>query len=195
MPELPFELSRRRILLAAGCLALVLFAGSKLLTRPQTSAGLAPPVAAPAETAGTAPSAVVVDVVGAVRRPGLYRLAQGARIADAVSRAGGATRRADLALINLAAPLADGEQVVVPRRGAAVAAGGAGVAATPSGPVHLNNATLEELDALPGVGPVTAQKIVDYRTQHGGFGSVDELDAVPGIGPARLADLRPLVAP
>jgi DNA uptake protein ComE-like DNA-binding protein len=110
------------------------------------------------------PSArVVVDVVGAVRRPGLYRLEQGSRIADAVARAGGATGKADLVQVNLAAPLADGEQVVVPRRGAAVAAAGAGGSATPgvpTGPVHLSTATLEQLDALPGVGPVTAQKIL-----------------------------------
>jgi competence protein ComEA len=114
-------------------------------------------------------------------------------VADAVGRAGGATRRADLELINLAALVADGEQVVVPRRGAATAAAAGPTA--PGGPVHLNSATLEQLDALPGVGPVTAQKILDYRAKHGGFDSVDALDAVPGIGPARLADLRPLVAP
>jgi len=198
VPELPFELSRRRILVAAGCLALVLFLGSKLLARSQSRAGLAPPAAAPAETASAAPTVVVVDVVGAVRRPGLYRLAQGARIADAVSRAGGVTRKADLALINLAAPLADGEQVVVPRRGAGAfaapsAAGSPGAAS--SGPVHLSTATVEQLDALPGIGPVTAQKILDYRQQHGAFTSVDELDAVPGIGPARLDQLKDLVAP
>jgi competence protein ComEA len=141
---------------------------------------------------------VVVDIVGAVRRPGLYRLTQGARIADAVSRAGGATPKADLALINLAAPLADGEQVVVPRRGAGALAApaGAGFAGAPSGgPVHLSTATLEQLDSLPGIGPVTAQKILDYRQQHGAFTSVDELDAVPGIGPARLDQLKDLVAP
>ena len=194
MPELPFDLSRRRLLIAAGFVALLLFLGSKLLARPQPSAGLAPPVAPPTETAA-APAVVVVDVVGAVRRAGLYRLQQGARIADAVARAGGATAKADLALINLAAPLADGEQVVVPKRGAAAssAAPSAGVAS--SGPVHLSTATLEQLDSLPGIGPVTAQKILDYRQKHGPFTSVDELDAVPGIGPARLEQLKDLVAP
>ena len=199
MPELPFELSRRRILVAAGCVVLLLFLGSKLLARPQASVGLAPPAAAPTETAAAAPAELVVDVVGAVRRPGLYRLTQGARIADAVTRAGGATAKADLALINLAAPLADGEQVIVPRRGAAAlgAPAGAGSAAgAPSGgPVHLSTATLEQLDSLPGIGPVTAQKILDYRQKHGAFTSVDGLDAVPGIGPARLDQLKDLVAP
>jgi competence protein ComEA len=197
--DLPFELSRRRILVAAGCVALLLFLGSKLLSRPQTSAGLAPPAAAPAETTTAPPTAVVVDVVGAVRRPGLYRLEQGARIADAVTRAGGATAKADLALINLAAPLADGEQVIVPRRGAAALGAPAGAGSAPgapsSGPVHLSTATLEQLDSLPGIGPVTAQKILDYRQKHGAFTSADELDAVPGIGPARLDQLKDLVAP
>jgi competence protein ComEA len=200
VPELPFELSRRRLLLAVGCLALLLFLGSKLLARPQTGAALAPPAAPPVETAA-ATTAVVVDVVGAVRRPGLYRLEQGARIADAVSRAGGATGKADLALINLAAPLADGEQVIVPRRGTAAlgapsaAAGSSSGGAPTGGPVHLSTATLEQLDSLPGIGPVTAQKILDYRQKHGAFTSVDELDAVPGIGPARLDQLTDLVAP
>jgi competence protein ComEA len=199
VPELPFDLSRRRLLIAAGCVALLLFLGSKLLARPQPSAGLAPPVAPPTETAA-ASAVVVVDVVGAVRRPGLYRLQQGARIADAVARAGGPTAKADLALINLAAPLADGEQVVVPKRGAAAPSGapsgaGGSVGVPASGPVHLSTATLEQLDSLPGIGPVTAQKILDYRQKHGAFTSVDELDAVPGIGPARLDQLKDLVAP
>jgi competence protein ComEA len=197
VPELPFELSRRNILVAASCLALLLFVGSKLLAKPQASTGLAPPAAAPTETAA-APTVLVVDVVGAVRRPGLYRLAQGARIADAVSRAGGATSKADLALINLAAPLADGEQVVVPRRGTAALgapADPAGAGAASTGPIHLSTATLEQLDSLPGIGPVTAQKILDYRQKHGAFTSVDALDAVPGIGPARLDQLEDLVAP
>jgi competence protein ComEA len=141
---------------------------------------------------------LVIHVVGAVRRPGLYQLADGARIADALRRAGGATRRADLSLVNLAAPVSDGSQVVVPKRAPPVAAGSgseAGGQAPAAGPIHLNTATAEQLDELPGVGPVTAQKIVDYREQHGAFSSVDDLDAIPGIGPARLEQLRELVAP
>jgi competence protein ComEA len=193
--ELPFSLTRRHLLLAAACAVLVLFGASKLLAHPSSDVALAPAATPPTETAT---SGVVVDVVGAVRRPGLYRLAGGGRIADALARAGGATRKADLAAINLAAPLADGEQVVVPRRG--VASGGAvgaapGSGAAAAGPVHLSTATLEQLDTLPGVGPVTAQKILAYRQEHGAFRSVDELDAVPGIGPARLEQLKDLVAP
>jgi competence protein ComEA len=149
-----------------------------------------------AASGARAAPALVVDVEGAVRRPGLVRLPSGSRVADAVARAGGTTRLADSAGVNLAAPVSDGQQVVVPRRGAAgVAAAAGGAVAAASGPVSLSSATAEQLDALPGVGPVTAQKIVDYRTQHGAFHSVDELDAIPGIGPARLADLRGLVVP
>jgi len=192
VPEL--QLSRRQ-LLVGGLVALVLLilAGRLLL---HSGASASVPVPAPIVPATTAAArAVVVDVVGAVRRPGLYRLSQGARIADALARAGGATPKAQVELVNLAAPVSDGEQIVVPRRGAVVASGGTGGAAVPAGPVHLNTATLEQLDALPGVGPVTAQKILDFRQEHGAFGSVDELDAIPGIGPARLEQLRDLVAP
>ena len=139
---------------------------------------------------------VVVDVVGAVVRPGVYRFARGARVADALTRAGGATRRADLDQVNLAAPLADGEQVVVPRRGGAGAsAPSSSAAGSPTAPVQLSTATAEQLDALPGIGPVTAQKIIAYRQQHGAFSSVAELDAIPGIGPARLDQLKGLVVP
>ncbi|HEX2346597.1 MAG TPA: ComEA family DNA-binding protein, partial [Gaiellaceae bacterium] len=153
--------------------------------------------------------ALVVHVVGAVRRPGLLRLKEGARVADAVARAGGATRRADLAALNLAAPLVDGTQVLVPLRAAtglggstgpvgaaAESASAAGAPAAGAAPkVSLGSATLEELDQLPGVGPVTAQKILDYRAEHGPFRSVEDLDAVPGIGPVRIEQLRDLVTP
>ena len=184
-------------MLLAGVVAVVALAvGGRVFLRPD-KASVPPPLHVLRARSAPATAQLYVDVVGAVRRPGLYRLRARSRVADAVGRAGGPTRNAQLDLINLAALVADGEQVIVPRRGAIAAgpAGAGGSAAAASGPVHLNGATLEQLDALPGVGPVTAQKIIDYRTQHGGFGSVDELDAVPGIGPARLADLRPLVAP
>ncbi len=136
---------------------------------------------------------LVVHVVGAVRRAGLYRLRDGSRVADAVARAGGPTRHADLAGVNLAAPLVDGQQVVVPRR----APSGSAVEGAPASgsKVSLAVATVEQLDELPGVGPVTAQKIVDWRTAHGPFRSVDDLDQIPGIGPARIEQLRDLVTP
>ena len=187
------QLSRRTLLLGALVLGLALLVAARVF-RSAGTATVSPP--APAR-AVVRPALVVVDVVGAVHRPGLYRLSQGSRIADALARAGGATRRADLALVNLAAPLADGVQIVVPARVApATASSVAGPAAdATTGPVHLNTATLEQLDALPGVGPVTAQKILDYRQKHGAFANVDELDAVPGIGPARLEQLRDLVQP
>jgi competence protein ComEA len=138
---------------------------------------------------------VVVDVAGAVRRPGLYRLPDGSRVADALERAGGPRRNAMLESINLAAPLADGQQVLVPGQVAGASAGPSPSATATAGPVSLSAATLEQLDTLPGVGPVTAQKIIDYRAAHGAFGSVDELDAVPGIGAARIEQLRDLVVP
>ena len=136
-----------------------------------------------------------VHVVGAVRRPGLFRLKDGTRVADAVARAGGPTRRADLSAVNLAAPLVDGQQVIVPRRGpGGMTAALAGTSA-PGAKVSLASATAEQLDELPGIGPVTATKIIDWRTTHGPFRSVDDLDDVPGIGPARIEQLRDLVTP
>ncbi len=201
MPE--FLLQRRRPLLAAAtALVLLLLAARFVLPAGTTTpaAPLPPPPNVGPGATGTSAARVVVDVVGGVRRPGLYRLSQGSRIADAIARAGGSTPKAALAQVNLAAPLADGEQVVVPIRGRAGAAfssgsGSAGPGGTAAAPVQLSTATLEQLDTLPGVGPVTAQKILDFRTKHGSFSSVDELDAVPGIGPKRLEQLRDLVVP
>jgi competence protein ComEA len=139
----------------------------------------------------------LVHVAGAVRRPGVYRLPDGARVQDAVRRAGGPRRGADVNAINLAVKVTDGQQVVVPRRTAVTSASpavppgsAASGAAAPGPPINLNTATAEQLDTLDGVGPVTAAKIVAWRTQHGGFRSVEDLGQVPGIGPKRLAALR-----
>ena len=194
MPSLP--VSRQRALV----LAAIAHALLAVAVRTQAPAGTA--TVQPAATLvpeHTAAPKLVVHVAGAVRRPGLYRLGEGKRVADAVARAGGATAKADTAAINLAAPLADGIQVLVPSR-VVVAAGSAAAGSSESGsaaagPVSLSSATVEQLDALPGVGPVTAQKIVDYRAEHGGFRSVDDLDAIPGIGPARLEQLRDVAMP
>lgn len=194
------HVTRPRALAAAALLVAALFFAGRYLVGSGT-ATVERRAAAPAVVEAAPAPRLVVHVVGAVRRPGLYRLPHGARIADAVRRAGGATRRADLSLVNLAAQVSDGTQVVVPRREVVQpgmggeGAGGEGGTAAAGGPVHLNTATLEQLDALPGVGPVTAQKILDYREQHGAFSSVDDLDAIPGIGPARLEQLRDLAAP
>ena len=193
MPELP--ISRRQAVVAVAVLLVLLVVAGRRLAQTGAPAP-ARPVVVEASDASSRPARILVHVVGAVRRPGLYRLRDDARVADAVARAGGATRKADLALVNLAAPVADGAQVVVPRI-QPVAPGSGADAARPgaAGPVRLNTATLEQLDALPGVGPTTAQRILDYRQENGAFSSVDELDAVPGIGPARLEQLRELVAP
>jgi competence protein ComEA len=140
-------------------------------------------------------SDVVVDVAGAVTRPGVYRLPAGARVTDAVERAGGATGAAMLEAVNLAAHLADGQQVVVPRRGPAGAAAGIAAATSEEGPIGLGTATVEQLDTIDGIGPVTARKIVEYREQHGGLASVDQLDQVDGIGPATMESLRARLQP
>ena len=218
---MPFiSVSRSTAIVGVSLLAVVLVvAGQRLASTGAASAGdtragdagagdagsseaVAPlePVSTPASS-----SRLVVHVVGAVSRPGLYRLREGARVADAVDRAGGATRAANLAGLNLAAPLVDGTQVLVPVRVELASPAPAGAApaddsaAAEFGPgtaaLSLATATAEQLDELPGVGPVTAQKILDYRTEHGPFRSVDDLDAVPGIGPTRIEQLRDLVTP
>ena len=145
---------------------------------------------------------LVVDVAGEVRRPGLVRVRKGARAGEAVQLAGGVTRHADPAGVNLAAPLADGQQVVVPRRGAAAAgavpsdpAAGAAPGAAPAASISLGSATVAQLDTLDGIGPTLAGRIVQYRTEHGGFQSIDELKQVDGIGEKRFESLKAGVTP
>lgn len=152
--------------------------------------------ASPAHAAKGQGGTVVVDVAGKVRRPGVFTLPAGSRVIDAIGRAGGARAKVDLSGLNLARVLADGEQVLVGQEPAhGVAAGAASAPGAPSagGLVSLNTASLEQLDGLPGVGPVTAQKILTWRQQHGSFASVDELLEIDGIGEKTLADLAPMV--
>ncbi len=214
------DLDRPRLALyVALAIAVCLLGGRYLLTQrppPAPAGGGARAGAAPAGAAPDGASSsvsvgragggrVTVHVAGAVRRPGVYRLAAGARVDDALRSAGGPRARADLTAVNLAAKLEDGRQVIVPERapvappatgGGVAGAGGAPVAgagAVAAGPVNLNTATLEQLDTLDGVGPGIAQRILDYRRQHGGFSRIEELGEVPGIGAKRLATLTPLV--
>ncbi|HUI47080.1 MAG TPA: ComEA family DNA-binding protein [Acidimicrobiia bacterium] len=178
------------------------------------SAPASPPSAAPAGPAPTLETAttttirapeIVVDVVGAVRRGGIARLRAGARVVDAIAAAGGPLADADLVRLNLAAPLTDGARIAVPRIGAPApsvdptavsGASGDGTddAPSPSAPVNLNTATVEQLDALPGIGPATAAAIIQDREAHGPFRSVNDLGRVRGIGDAKLAQLHDLVA-
>ena len=144
-------------------------------------------------------SDVVVDVTGAVGRPGVYRLPAGSRVNDAVQRAGGATGKAELDSVNLAARLADGQQVVVPERITTGTGGTAGATAPVPGaedaPISLGTATVEQLDTIDGIGPVTAEDIVKFREEHGGLSSIDQLDQISGIGPATMAALRERLQP
>lgn len=173
-----------------------------------TAAALPPGKPAGPGALPTATAVLLVDVVGQVRHPGVVRLAPGARVQDAVAAAGGASKHADLSAVNLARPVADGEQIVVPKPGEQPPAAGGGVdsgaapggagsggagAAGPVALVNLNTADVTTLDTLPGVGPVLSQRIIDWRTQNGRFSSVDELAEVSGIGDKILAQLRPRV--
>ncbi|MEU3291341.1 ComEA family DNA-binding protein [Streptomyces longwoodensis] len=175
-------------------------------TASATGAAAGPPSAPGA----SASPEIVVDVSGKVRKPGIHRLPAGSRVADALRAAGGVRPGTNTDGLNRARFLVDGEQVAVGITGAAPGppggagtsgaagaggVGGAGVGAAPGAPISLSTATAEQLDTLPGVGPVLAQHIVDYRTRHGGFRSVDELREVNGIGDRRFADLRNLVRP
>lgn len=216
------EITRGQFAIAAVVVAVLAFAGSRALrpepqpTGAQTSGGGGGPAVvdrggarSPVAIARPPARRIVVHVAGAVRRPGVYRLRDGQRLADAIERAGGGTRRADLDAINLAAKARDGVQVLVPRRapGGGTVPGGGGVAggvaaavpgaaaggapAAAGAIVDLNTATAEQLETLDGVGPATSAKILQYRATNGPFRSVDDLEQIPGIGPKKLAAIRP----
>ena len=189
------ELPRHQLALYAAGIVLVLLLGARYLARDGEAASREPAPSArgaPLALQEAAGGRLTVHVAGAVRRPGVYRLRAGARVDDAVTRAGGARRGADLSAVNLAAKLEDGRQVVVPARAPAVPAGGAAAASSsaPAVPLNLNTATVEQLDELDGIGPGTAKKILGYRDEHDGFGSVEELAQISGIGEKRMATLR-----
>jgi competence protein ComEA len=192
------ELSRSQVLLyGAVAVALLLVGARAIRAEPGETAPVA--FAAPAEAGGGLSVAgggadVVVDVAGAVRRPGVYRLPAGARVVDAIGRAGGPAGGALLEGINRAARLADGQQVVVPEAGPGGVAAAAG-AAPGSGPISLGSASAEQLEEIDGIGPVTAAAIVEYRDRQGGLASVEQLDEVSGIGPATMESLRDRLQP
>ena len=194
------ELSRTQVVVYGAIAVALLLVGARAIR----AEGAAEPgfAVAPAGESGSGgsfslsgqASDLVVHVTGAVARPGVYRLPAGSRVNDAVKRAGGAAAKAELEAVNLAARLADGQQVVVPERGAAgvVAAPGGGAE---EGPISLGTATVEQLDTIDGIGPLTAQDIIEFRDQHGGLASVEQLDQVSGIGPATMESLRARLQP
>jgi len=194
------RLSRSQVVVYAAVAVALLLVGARAI-RSEGDSGA--PDAAAASTSGDSGEIslkssggpdVVVDVAGAVRRPGVYRLPVGSRVVDAIARAGGPSGEAMLEGINRAARLADGQQVMVPSRGPA-GAPAASAGATEDGPISLGAATVEQLETIDGIGPVTAEKIVEYRDQHGGLSSVDQLDRVSGIGPATMESLRGRLQP
>jgi competence protein ComEA len=168
------------------------------------SVAAGPAHASPVTGDGGAPpggGTVLVQVAGEVARPGVYRIPAGSRVTDAVQHAGGLTSRADQAGVNLVARVQDGQQVIVPRRGAggaSVGVAGSAPTGTPgaaTGPISLSSATAEQLDSLDGIGPTLAQRILQYRQAHGGFSSIDQLRQVEGIGDKRFANLKKAVTP
>jgi competence protein ComEA len=201
------ELSRSQLLVYGAIGVALLLVGARWVRSASADSGPAGGVE-PAAVSGSEGSAqgsfavepgggdVVVHVAGAVTEPGVYRLPAGSRVADAVERAGGANRAAAVEGINLAARLADGQQVVVPRATATpTGATSGGPASAADGPISLGIATVEQLDTIEGIGPVTAQDIIDFRDEHGGLSSVEDLDQISGIGPATMDALRGALQP
>jgi competence protein ComEA len=200
------DVDKGKLVLYAAAALLVLAIGLRLHAHsgggtPVPSVALSP-APRPAASDTPAPARELwVDVAGAVRRPGLYKVPAGSRVAAAVEQAGGLSRRGDATGVNLAAPLHDGQQVIVPPRGAAGVGVGAGSpagsagAAGGAGPISLSQASEAQLETLDGIGPALAGRIIAYREQHGGFRSLDELKEVSGIGDKRFEALRGALVP
>lgn len=202
------ELSRSQLLVYGSIAIALLLVGARWVREdgaaPTPEVGVAQAAGAGGETGSPGSFSlnpqggdVVVHVAGAVENPGVYRMPAGSRVTDAVERAGGASGGAGLDGINLAARVADGQQIVVPgsAKSAAGVAGGTGAAPTSDGPISLGSATVEELDTIEGIGPVTSADIVEYRDQHGGLSSVEELDQIAGIGPVTMEALKQRLQP
>lgn len=192
------EMSRSQLIVFAGVAAALLLVGARAIRgeaspEPSFAVGVEAAPGGASFSIDDQGGGLVVDVTGAVRRPGVYRMPVGSRVDDAVARAGGAAPRAHLEAINLAARLADGQQVVVPEL---IPGGGGSVAgAGAEGPISLGTATVEQLEEIEGIGPVTATAIVEFRDERGGLASVDQLDQVSGIGPATMESLRARLQP
>jgi competence protein ComEA len=186
------ELSRVQLLVYAVIAVAVLVIGARWIRSSGTGSSGGAELSFAADSAHEAGTRdAIVHVAGAVERPGVYRLPAGARVTDAIRRAGGFGAGANRDSINLAARLSDGQQVVVPGPGTAAAA----TSAAQAGPISLGSATIEQLDQIEGIGPVTAQKILEFRDQHGGLSSIDQLDEVDGIGPSTMETLRSSLQP
>jgi competence protein ComEA len=191
------EVSRQQLVVYAAALLAIALIGARYLKESGDRSASAGPakVEVSRGARGGGGGKAFVHVTGAVRRPGVYRVPAWARLDAAIRRAGGATRRADLQGVNLAAKVSDGQQVIVPARirgdgSATVTGAGTAGPGAAAGPISLNAATVEQLDQLEGIGPATAQKILDWRKEHGGFGSVEDLRQISGIGPKRFESLK-----
>ena len=182
---------------ALAVLGILLVVGAGLAyLRARPAPALAPPsgaAASPVASASSAANTIVVDVVGAVHKPGVYDFPQGARVMDAVRAAGGLLPDAEAQAINLARPLVDGEQIVVPKKGEGPVGAAGASAQQPGGKLNINSATEADFDGLPGIGPVLAQKIVAYRDQHGPFHTIQDLMKVSGVGPKKFDSLQDLI--